>query len=136
MPHRLPLSARLALGAVKLTVLGSIVTVGWASQSMGAPGVASDAVAVPSVSDYTGSAGSPVADRPARLQRMLDAHDCSVTGFDGDVQPTSAVVRSATGHLRFVSFDTGWRIYRRHGAAQLVAVCRDAAPGSGLTSQD
>jgi hypothetical protein len=114
MPHRLPRSARLALTAVKMTLIGSIAVAGWATQT------AADAPA-------GGYAGYPVNDEPDQVQRVLDAHECSVTGFD-DAQPLSAIVRSASGRLRFVAFDTGWRVFTHDGAAQLVAVCLDEAP--------
>ena len=115
MPHRLPRSARLALTAVKLTVVGSIAVAGWASQTE---------ASTPS----DGYAGYAVSDQPSHVDRVLDEHDCSVTGFEDGSQPASAIVRSATGHLRFVPFDTGWRVFTAHGAATLVAVCRDAVP--------
>jgi hypothetical protein len=103
---------------VKLTLVGSIAVVGWATQSVadGAdPGYDS------------GYAGYPVDDQPDHVQRVLDQHDCSVTGFES-AEPVSAIVRSATGHLRFVPFETGWRVFARHGPATLVAVCLDDAP--------
>lgn len=115
MPHRLPRSARLALTAVKVTLVGTIGVVGWATQSV-ADGPSS------------GYAGYPVDDKPAHVDRVLDRHDCSVTGFADGTQPVSAVVRSASGHLRFVPFETGWRVFTSHGAATLVGVCRDELP--------
>ena len=42
--------------------------------------------------------------------------------------PSSAVV---TSQLRHVSFDEGWEVYTRRGAASLVAVCLAAAPAQG-----
>jgi hypothetical protein len=119
MPHRLPRSARLALIAVKATLIASIGVAGWAAQT-----VADGASQGPS----GGYAGYAVDDTPTHVDRLMDRHDCSITGFAGDRQPTSALVRSATGHLRFVSFETGWRVYTAHGAATLVAVCLDDAP--------
>ena len=114
MRHRLPRSARLALMGVKASLIGAIAVAGWATQT--------------SASGPTGSyAGYPVDDRPSQVERVLDKHDCSVTGFES-AQPQSAIVRSAQGHLRFVPFDTGWRVFTSHGAATLVAVCLDEAP--------
>ncbi|GAB6987044.1 hypothetical protein [Nocardioides pyridinolyticus] len=113
MPRRLPRSARLALATVKLGVAGSIVVAGLASQS--------------AVSSGPGYAGYPVDDTPSPESRILEKHDCSVSGF-ADATPLSAVVRTARGQLRHVSFDVGWEVYSRHGAAQLVAVCLDHAP--------
>jgi hypothetical protein len=115
--HRLPRSARLALTGAKLAVIASIVVAGLVSQ----PATSSPAYTGP------GYAGYPVDDSPSREARILDAHDCSVTGF-ADATPHSAVVRTAHGRLRHVSFDAGWAVYSRHGAAQLVAVCLDESP--------
>lgn len=121
MRHRLPRSARLALMGVKAALIGAIAVTGWATQT---------AASGPS----NGYAGYAVDDRPTHVERLLDRHDCSVTGFES-AQPRSAVVRSARGHLRFVSFDRGWQVYTSHGAATLVAVCLDDAPDRG-TAQD
>jgi hypothetical protein len=100
--------------AVKVTLIGSIAVAGWATQTV------ADA---PS----GGYAGYAVDDQPSRVARVLDRHDCSITGFDS-AQPLSAIVRSASGRLRFVPFDTGWRVFTHDGAAQLVGVCLDEAP--------
>ena len=113
MPRRLPRSARLALVTVKLGMVGAIVVAGLATQ--------------PAASSGPGYAGYPVDDTPSRADRLIEQHHCSVSGFT-DATPLSAVVRTARGHLRHVSFDVGWAVYSRHGAAQLVAVCLDEAP--------
>lgn len=116
MPHRLPRSARLSLAAVKLSAVASIVVAGLsAPPSSSQPG--------------PGYAGYPVGGPTSQESRFLDARDCSVTGFP-DATPASAVVRTAHGRLRHVSFDTGWAVYTRHGAATLVAVCLDEPPRS------
>jgi len=116
MTQRPPRAMRYALTVIKLALVGAFFVLGWATQYDGA-------------ATSSGYAGYAVADRPDHLQRVLDAHDCSVTGFADRTTPSSALVRSAQGHLRFVSFETGWRIYTEHAAAALVAVCRDQAPG-------
>ena len=117
MPRRLPRSARLALVTVKLAMVGSIVAAGLAWQPAG-----------PSGPGYAGyPAGRMLDDTPSRGGRRLDKHDGSVGGF-ADATPLSAVVRTARGQLRHVSFDVGWEVYSRHGAAQLVAVCLDEPP--------
>ena len=118
MPHRLPRSARLALGAVKVALVGCMAVAGWATDT-GADNPD------PGISGY---AGYPVDDKPDRLQQVLDQHNCSITGFGDGQQPVSAIVRSAAGHLRFVGFETGWQVFTRHGAATLVAVCLDEPP--------
>lgn len=116
MPRRLPRSLRCALIGVKATITGTIVIAGLASQPTTSGGPAA------------GYAGYPVGDAPPPEQRLLDRHECSVSGFD-DATPTSAIVRTAAGRLRHVSFDEGWEVYARHGQAQLVAVCLAEAPG-------
>lgn len=103
---------RLALNAVKLTVAATIVALG----CLDGDTTSSSAVPQPS---YVGA---------ERTYRLLEAHSCSTTGFDTSQQPLSAIVRSASGDLRFVDFDTGWRVYTRRGAAALVAVCLDDPP--------
>lgn len=117
MPRRLPRSARVALTAVKLGIVGSIVVAGLATQ----PAVSGQVASGP------GFAGYPVDDSPSREEQLLAEHDCSVTGFS-DATPLSAVVRTSRGQLRHVSFDTGWAVYTRHGSATLVAVCLDDPP--------
>jgi hypothetical protein len=109
MPHPVPHRVRLACGAAKAAVVVTMVAM---ALGLG-PGVAGDAVA-----DH----GGPAADGP------LGRHQCSPTGFDDGSQPRSALIRTPAGKLRFVDFDTGWRVYRRHGAATLVALCLDDPP--------
>ena len=116
MPHRLSRSARLALTGVKLALIASIAVAGLATEPVATAG--------------PGYAGFPVDQAPNPELDLLSEHDCSVTGFP-DATPASAVVRTARGHLRHVSFDAGWAVYTRHGAATLVAVCLDAPPAQG-----
>ena len=71
--------------------------------------------------------------RPTTCCRC-STHDCSPTGFWRPQRAPPAVVRTATGWLRHVSFDAGWRVYHRHGAAQLVAVCHDAPTSRARSS--
>ena len=117
MPHRLPVSARLACRAVKVAVVTTLAV-----------------LAVGTGPDAAGGSGSTPVDAVQQsavdpsLARKLIRHECSPAGFGPDQQPSSALVRSSRGSLRFVDFDTGWRIYTRHGAAKLVAVCLDEAP--------
>ena len=109
MPHDLPLSARHAMtvlrAAVITVLLGLCLTQG-------------------SVSGGPLTAGRVVEQPSADETRMIARHDCSSTGFGPGVIPGSALVRGTDGQLRVVSFDRGWRIYTRRGAARLVAVCR------------
>lgn len=114
MPHRLPASARLARGAVDVAVVSLLAVLALGT----APQAAHRSGSTP-VDAVQQSAADPT------LARKLIRHECSPTGFGPERQPSSALVRSAGGSLRFVDFDTGWRIYTRHGAATIVAVCLD-----------
>lgn len=116
MPRRLPRSASLALALTKVGVVAAMVAAGLAAQPVTSPG--------PGYADFPVRGAS---DSPGRESRLVQRHDCSATGF-ADATPLSAVVRSAGGRLRHVSFETGWAVYTRHGAAELVAVCLDEAP--------
>ncbi len=118
MSHRHPAPARLACGAVKVAVVTTLAAL---ALSAGPGAVAGQSGSAP-VDAARQSSTDPL------LARALTRHECSSTGFDSERQPVSAVVRSARGALRFVDFDTGWRIYTRHGAATLVAVCLDEPP--------
>jgi hypothetical protein len=116
------------LAAVKLALLGSIVAAGWADAAT------STGTAVPPVVERRAGdgvlPGAPGAGPGGPvLQRELDVHRCSVSGFPDGRTPRSALVRTATGRLRHVSFDAGWRVYTTHGAARLVAVCLDRPAG-------
>lgn len=114
MPHRLPPAARLALTGLKFAVAAAVVALGM----------------VPPAPTSTGDReyDAQTAGGTPQTSRLLDAHSCSTTGFGTEQQPQSAVVRSASGKLRFVDFDTGWRIYTARGPAALVAVCLDEPP--------
>jgi hypothetical protein len=120
MRPRLTRAARITVTTVKVATVAAIAAAGTTTAPT-APATSVHA-GLPSYSGYA------VADRPSPVDRMLDAHRCSVTGFDDASQPTSAVVRSSRGRLRFVDFATGWTVYIRHGAATLVAVCLDDPP--------
>ncbi len=117
MQHRLPRPARLAITGVKLAVLGSIVAVG-----LFGTGPTTSAGPLP------GYVVQPVDDRSTRTDRLLDAHDLLDHRLRHRPQPRSAIIRSDSGALRFVDFDTGWRFYTQRGAAYLVAVCLDDPP--------
>ncbi|CAI9401298.1 hypothetical protein [Nocardioides sp. T2.26MG-1] len=119
MPHRLPGRVRLACGAVKLAVVAVLAVLALGSGPGAAVGQRSSAPV---------DVDQQLAAQPGPVARKLARHHCSPTGFDDGRQPVSAVVRSARGALRFVDFDTGWRVYTRHGAATLVAVCLDDPP--------
>lgn len=59
------------------------------------------------------------------MDRLLERHRCSVTGFAADVVPGSAVIVDAVGETRLVSFDHGWAVFNGDRPGRLVAVCLD-----------
>ncbi|MCW2796780.1 hypothetical protein [Nocardioides sp.] len=62
------------------------------------------------------------------VARKMAEHHCSATGFGAEQVPGSALVRTAQGKLRMVSFDEGWAIFTGDAPGTLVAVCLDEAP--------
>lgn len=58
-----------------------------------------------------------------RLERLVERHDCSATGFGADVIPGSSLVLQDEV-IRHVSFDDGWAVYTGEQAGTLLAVCR------------
>jgi len=57
------------------------------------------------------------------LDAMIQHNRCSVTGFDRDVTPSKAIVRTPDGATELVSFDRGWAVFTGQIAGELVAVC-------------
>jgi hypothetical protein len=57
------------------------------------------------------------------LTAMMERNRCSVTGFDRDQIPSTAIVRTPQGEIRLVSFDQGWAVFSGEAAGELVAVC-------------
>ncbi|WP_183093700.1 hypothetical protein [Nocardioides stalactiti] len=55
--------------------------------------------------------------------RILERNNCSTTGFEPEVIPTTAVIRDRVGRTRVVSFDHGWAVFNRERPGELVAVC-------------
>lgn len=78
--------------------------------------------------------GSPTMDRAdsssaqqqsyadARLERAMERHECSATGFGEDVIPRSALIQQE-GEMERVSFDRGWAVYTGDEPGTLIAVC-------------
>lgn len=116
MSHPMTRTTQHALLLVKAGALATIVAL---ALGVGAP----HRPAPPALGPTTSSA-----DLTSSAQRLLDEHDCSPAGFGGAAQPRSAVIRSGSGRLRFVDFDTGWEVFTRHGRAELVATCLDRPP--------
>ncbi|MBS43634.1 MAG: hypothetical protein CMH83_10835 [Nocardioides sp.] len=63
----------------------------------------------------------------AKVDRLMDQHTCSSTGFGPDVIPASALVLRAQ-RVTQVSFDDGWAVYTGDSPGTLLAVCRGALP--------
>ncbi|GAA1516517.1 hypothetical protein [Nocardioides humi] len=57
------------------------------------------------------------------LDAMMQQNRCSFTGFDRDVIPSKAIVRTPDGSVELVSFDRGWAVFSGAIAGELVAVC-------------
>lgn len=57
------------------------------------------------------------------LDHLMQANRCSVTGFDRDVIPSKAIVRTPEGDTELVSFQRGWDVFSGKVAGELVAVC-------------
>ncbi len=55
--------------------------------------------------------------------RLLERHRCSMSGFEPDVIPATAIIRDLDGRTRLVSFDHGWAVFKRERPGELVAVC-------------
>lgn len=60
------------------------------------------------------------------LDDMMQLNRCSFTGFDRDVIPSKAIVRTPEGETELVSFDRGWAVFSGDVAGELVAVCLGA----------
>lgn len=57
------------------------------------------------------------------LDDMMQTNRCTFTGFDRDVTPSKAIVRTPEGETVLVSFDRGWDVFSGKVAGELVAVC-------------
>ena len=57
------------------------------------------------------------------LDAMMRENRCSLTGFDRDVIPSTAIIRTPDGATELVSFDRGWSVFLGEAAGELVAVC-------------
>jgi hypothetical protein len=66
-----------------------------------------------------------------QVNRLLERHQCSLTGFDPGVVPATAVIRDRLGRTRLVSFDHGWAVFNGERPGELVAVCLGSARAAG-----
>ena len=57
------------------------------------------------------------------LDVMMQQNRCSFTGFERDVIPSTAIVRTPDGATELVSFDEGWAVFLGEAPGELVAVC-------------
>ncbi|WP_205472673.1 hypothetical protein [Nocardioides sp. SYSU D00038] len=70
-----------------------------------------------------------VADAYERVvERAMDDQRCSTSGFDRDVVPGSALIRTPAGQVQVVSFDRGWAVYNGRRPGTLIAVCLEREP--------
>lgn len=67
------------------------------------------------------------------LDAMMEQNRCSTTGFDRDVIPSTAIVRTPAGDVELVSFDRGWAVFSGEVAGELVAVCLGPEPTTATT---
>ena len=120
MPHRPPRGLRALTAGIKLATATLIVAMG---VGLGHH-VGDDAPALPS---------APVgADRS--VDRAIERHQCSTTGFANEATPQSALVR-IDGRLRHVPFDRGWAVFTGDRAGALVALCLADPPSVGSRRQ-
>ena len=59
------------------------------------------------------------------VDRAVTDHRCSYRGFDEDSHAPSALIRTARGDVRLVSFEKGWDVYTGGRPGDLIAVCLD-----------
>ena len=103
---------RVAVQSVRTatTVAGLTLLVGF-----GAIGVVSEPRAA-TPAERIGMSSGPLDD-------LMQTNRCSFTGFDRDVIPSKAIVRTPEGETELVSFDRGWDVFSGKVAGELVAVC-------------
>lgn len=112
MPHRLPMPPRSLRTAVLVSRTGALSLVVLAG------------LWVPAYDEGSGSHAA-TGELSGKVQRLIDRHDCSTTGFDA-ASPMSALVRRADGRLRLVAFERG--LFTLARAGNVVAVCLDDPP--------
>jgi hypothetical protein len=75
-----------------------------------------------SVGQVDSTAGSLV------IERAMTSQQCSQHGFDKATVPASALIRTATGRVKVVTFAHGWDVYQGRRPGQLIAVCLREKP--------
>jgi hypothetical protein len=59
------------------------------------------------------------------VERAVTNHRCSYEGFGEGTPAASALIRTAGGNVRVVSFEKGWDVYNGKLPGSLIAVCLD-----------
>ena len=78
---------------------------------------------------------SQVVDAYQRVvERAVSDHDCSYTGYGDAAVPASALIRTARGTVRQVSFEIGWDVYNGRRPGTLIAVCLEEIDRAELVS--
>ena len=101
-----------------LTSLRTATTVGALTMLIGFGAV--NVVATPQT---PGNGSGQVGLSATPLDALMERHRCSVTGFDREVIPSTAIVRTPAGGTEVVSFDDGWAVFSGEAEGELVAVC-------------
>ena len=70
------------------------------------------------------------------VQRAVVDHHCSYAGFGKKAIPGSALIRTARGDVRLVSFEVGWDVYNGKRPGTLLAVCLEETDGSQLVASE
>lgn len=106
-------SLRLALVAIKATALGALLAL----------------LVVAGIQTVSPSGSAQTDSVDEAYQRVVDRavtdHRCSFHGFDDGAQVASALIRTARGDVRVVSFEKGWDVYNGKRPGDLIAVCLD-----------
>ncbi|MDN5744956.1 MAG: hypothetical protein L0H31_07530, partial [Nocardioidaceae bacterium] len=68
-------------------------------------------------------------------QNMMRHNHCSSTGFDHDVIPSKALIRTPAGETELVSFDQGWQVFTGDAAGRLLAVCLGSEADSAASKR-
>ena len=84
----------------------------------------------------TGTPGEDPASASQSYDRVVDramaAHECAYSGFGADTVPASALIRTAQGRVRQVSFEVGWDVFNGRRPGTLIAVCLDQPADASL----
>ena len=115
--HQPPLAVRIAPNVTKSTILSVFVFMAFGV--IGGTGLGRPST----------ETAAPVRQDPqtARIERLMERHDCSTDGYGPGVIPGSALVLRAD-QVRYTTFDEGWAVFTGDQDGSLVAVCLDVHP--------